>query len=60
MEHQMEDQMAKTVAIIQDIKQLIKEKGSKEGAIRFLMQETGLSQKECETAVDFYDGIKLP
>ena len=60
MEILTKEQFEETIKTIQDFKQLIKEKGSKEETVNYLMQETQLSKEECETAFDFYDGIRLP
>ena len=60
MESLTMEQLEQTINTILDFKQLIKEKGSKEKTINYLMQETNLSKEECETAFDFYDGVKLP
>lgn len=54
------EQLADTMTTIRGFKQLIREKGSKQETIQYLMQETGLPKEECETAFDFYDGIQLP
>ena len=60
MENPTSRQIEETIKMIQDFKQLIKEKGSKEEMVSFLMQETQLSKEECESAYDFYDGVQLP
>ena len=60
MENLTKEQMEKTINTIRDFKKLIQEKGSKERTVHYLMQETGLAKEECETAFDFYDGVKLP
>ena len=60
MENLTVEQLEQTINNIRDFKQLIKEKGSKEETVNYLMQETKLSKEECETAFDFYDGVKLP
>jgi len=60
MENLTVEQLERTINTIRDFKQLIKEKGSKEETVNYLMQETNLSKEECETAFDFYDSIKLP
>ena len=59
MEKLTREQLEETRKIIQDFKQLIKEIGSKEETVNYLMQETKLSKKECETAFDFYEGVKF-
>ena len=53
-------QLEHTIKMIQDFKQLIKEKGSKDETVHYLMQETQLSKEECEKAFDFYNGVTLP
>ena len=60
MENLTKEQLEKTIRTIRDFKQLIKDKGSKEETVKYLMQETNLSKEECETAFDFYDGVNLP
>ena len=60
MENLTKKQIEKTIETIRDFKELIKNKGSKTETVNFLMQETNLSKEECEAAVDFYDGVKLP
>ena len=60
MENLTKEQLEKTINTIRDFKQLIKDKGSKEETVKYLMQETNLSKEECETAFDFYDGVNLP
>jgi len=60
MENITKEQLEKTINTIRDFKQLIKEKGSKGETVNYLMQETKLSKEECETAFDFYNGVKLP
>jgi hypothetical protein len=60
MDNISKEKLAQTMATVHDFKQLSAEKGSKEATVNYLLQETGLTKDECETAYDFYNGIQLP
>ena len=59
MEKLTKQQLENTIKAIQDFKHLIKEKGTKEETVKYLIRETQLTKEECEIAFDFYNGIQL-
>lgn len=60
MEKLTKEQLEKTLETVREFKQLIVEKGSKDETIAYLVQETELSEAECEKAFYFYNNIGLP
>ena len=54
------EQLTDIIKTIYNFKQLIREKGSEEEKVQYLMYETGLPRDECEIAFNFYNSVNLP
>ena len=57
MKNLTKQQLEDSIKGMLDFKQLIKEKGTKEETVKYLIQETQLSKEDCEMAFDFYNGL---
>ncbi|WP_342755932.1 hypothetical protein [Kineothrix sedimenti] len=60
MENLSKEKLERTIETIKSFKKMIVEIGSKEAVVSHLVNETGLSEEECEIAFDIYNNIKLP